>query len=336
MSQVKVALVGCGGMGKSLISQLKTVDGAELVAGVDPFETAREAFAEEYGVPVFESLTALLAEGNLDAVVVAVPNSGHAPNTIEAAQAGKHVFCEKPMALTLADCQAMIDACADAGVKLQIGQVLRYLPDFRQAIELVEDGTLGVPLHGSICRYGPPKDKWADGHWRDDPSVVGHNLFEVSVHEIDFARCIFGKPVAVSGWDISFDPKSPLWANATTGVIEFESGAICLLTEGNFNAIGRSEVELSGTAGSIRFHWGNDFVFKPFSEEAEGLDAKSGEIAEGVENGVRRETREWIEAIQNDTPTTIPGEDGMANIEIALAILEASKTKTRVELPLKR
>jgi len=324
MSQVRVGLFGCGGMGKALVNQMKTLDDAVLVAGADVAEASRDAFATEYNVPVFASLTEMLNGVELDATIIAVPNSFHAPGTIESAQAGKHVFCEKPMALTLADCRAMIDACKDAGVKLQIGQVLRYLPDFKKAIDLVV---------GHICRYGPPKARWAENHWRDDISVVGHNLFEVSVHEIDFARCIFGKPVAVSGWDISFDPESPLWAQATTGVIEFESGGICILTEGNFNAIGRTEVELSGSGGSIRFSWGKEFTFKSLTADT-SFTVPSSEIGEGVENGNRREIREWIEAIQTGGPCTIPGEEGMANIELALAILESSKRKQRIELPL--
>ena len=333
MSDIRVALIGCGGMGKSLIGQLITVEGAALVAGADPVEEACQAFTEEYGVPTYCCPDELFAAVELDAVVVAPPNDSHAPTTIAAAEAGKHVFCEKPMALTLADCQAMIDACAQANVKLQIGQVLRYLPDFRRALEIIEAGDLGQPMHGMIYRYGAPRQAWGGATWRDDPTRVGHNLFEVSVHEIDYARCLFGKPVAITGYDTSFDPDSPLWARATTALIEFEGGAVCTLTEGSFSAFGRSEVEISGTEGSIRFHWGKDFAYKSLTGKPD-FEATGSEIADGVENGVRREVREWIEAIANDTPPTIPGEEGMANIEVVLAILKSSKCRQRVELPL--
>jgi len=333
MSQIKTALIGCGNMGKSLISQLQTIEGAQLVAGADLFEASRDAFAQEYTVPVFSSLADAFDAVDIDAVIVAVPNDGHAPATVEAARAGKHVFCEKPMALTLSDCQAMIDACDQANVKLQIGQVLRYLAGFAKAIEMTRAGDIGAPLHGSICRYGPPRAEWGNKTWRDDPTKVGHNIFEVSVHEIDFMRCIFGKPVAVSGWDISFNPESPLWAKATTGVVEFESGGICSLVEGNFNAFGRTEVELSGTEGAIRFHWGKDFAYKSLTGKSE-IDATGEEVGAGLEDGRRRELREWIEAIASDTPPTIPGAEGMANIEIALAILASSERGARLELPL--
>ncbi|MEN6303195.1 MAG: Gfo/Idh/MocA family oxidoreductase [Armatimonadia bacterium] len=332
MSEIRVGLNGCGGMGKGLISQLVTIEGAKLVAGADCFEESRIKFADEYKVPVYESLTDMLAGADLDAVVIATPNDFHAPNTIEAAQAGKHVFCEKPMSLTLENCQAMIDACKAANVKLQIGQVLRYLPDFNKALELIRAGELGNMRHGLICRYSGPRPDWG-GTWRDDPAKVGHNLFEVSVHELDFMRCVFGKPVAVTGWDIPFGEGDKLWSRATTGTVEFESGAICVIIEGMFNPIGRTEVELSGDAGAARFCWGKEFTYKPIAGEG-GWTKPGSEIAEGAEDGRRRELREWIECIANDTPPTIPGEEGKANIELALAILKSSAEHRRLTLPL--
>jgi predicted dehydrogenase len=318
-------------MGKSLVNQLNTLDNAQLVAGVDAFEQARASFAETYRVPTFASLEEALAAEDPDAVIVAVPNDQHAPVTIAAAAAGKHVFCEKPMALTLEDCRAMIDACKAAGVKLQIGQVLRYLPDFDCALRMIAAGELGEVRHGIIFRYSAPKEHW--GHtWRDDPAKVGHYLFEVAIHEIDFARCVFGRPVAVTAWDTSMISDDMLWDKVTTAVVEYENGALCTHVEGMLNALGRTEAELSGTKGAVRFHWGKDFVFKPL--EGDGWTKTGAEVAEGVEPGTRREVREWIEAILNDTPCTIPGEEGMANIELALAMLESNRQRRRIELPL--
>jgi len=169
--------------------------------------------------------------------------------------------------------------------------------------------------------------------WHYDPEKVGHYLFEVSVHEIDFMRCVFGKPVAVSGWDVSLHGDQQLWARATTGAIEFEGGAMCLIIEGMFNPIGRTEVEISGSEAAMRFNWGGQFKFKTVSGEGD-WEKPSSELAAGREDGRRRELREWIEAIANDTPATIPGEEGKANIELALAILQASAEKRRIELPL--
>lgn len=333
MSQVRVALIGCGGMGKSLVNQLKTLDTATLVAGVDPFESAREAFTKDYEVPTYATLQEVIDAQNPDAVIVAVPNDQHAPMTIAAAEAGRHVFCEKPMSLTLANCQAMIDACNKAKVKLQIGQVLRYIADFDKTLRMIKDGDLGEPRHGIICRYSAPKENW-NHTWRDDPAKVGHYLFEVAVHELDFARCVFGKPVAVTAWSTPMTGEHALWNSVTTAVVEFENGGVCTFIEGMLNVIGRSEVEISGTGGAVRFHWGKDFIYRS-ANGRENFDKTGAEIAEGVEVGVRREIREWIEAIQNDTAPTIPGEEGMANIELCLAMLASHERKARIELPFK-
>jgi UDP-N-acetyl-2-amino-2-deoxyglucuronate dehydrogenase len=332
MAPIRVGLQGCGGMGKGLVSQLITIEEAQLVAGADCFEESRVKFAEQYNVPVYETLTDMLAGAELDAVIVATPNQLHEPNTVEAAAAGKHVFCEKPMSLTLPACQNMIDACKNAGVKLQIGQVLQYLPDFLKAIEMSRDGTIGEPRHGIIQRYSGPQDNWGES-WRSDPAKVGHYLFEVSVHEIDFMRRVFGKPVAVSGWDVSMRKDNNLWARSSNGAIEFESGAMCLIIEGMFNPISTTQVDIVGDKGAVRFNWGGTFQYKPVGE-GEGWTKPSSELAEGVENANRRELREWIEAIIEDKPCTIPGEDGKANIELALAILKSSELKSRVTLPL--
>lgn len=332
MSEVRVGLAGCGGMGRGLVSQLVTIEGVKFAAGADPAEASREIVAKDYGVPTYASLGEMLDKAELDGVIVASPNRFHCPNVLEVAAAGKHVFCEKPMALTLEDCQAMIDACASAGVRLQIGQVLRYLPNFAYAIEQVRAGAVGEAKHGMIFRYSPPKADW-NQTWRDDPAVVGHYIFEVAVHEIDLARQLFGKPVAVSGWDQNFNPDSPLWAQATSWVIEFESGAVCLMVEGMFNALGRTEVEIAGTGGAMRFTWGGANSYKALDAEAV-VETPANVIAEGRENGLRRELREWVEAFVQGKPCTIPGEEGKANIEVALAALESSKRKARVALPL--
>jgi predicted dehydrogenase len=332
MADLRVVLVGCGGMGRGLVGQLDSIPGVRLVGGVDPDEGARGRLVADLGVPAWCEWESALAECEFDAVIVAPPNHCHLPCTLAAAAAGKHVFCEKPMAGSMADCRAMIDACASRGLKLQIGQVLRYIPDFAKAIEMAEAGELGQLKYGTIFRYGPPKPHW-DGTWRDDPAKVWHHLFEVSVHEIDFMRCVFGKPVAVTGWDFVIDPASPLWSVCTTAVVEFEGGAVCTLNEGMYNAIGRAEVEISGTEGAVRFQWGTSFTYRSHTGR-EPLDLTGEQVSANREYGLRREIREWVEAIAEDKPCTIPGEEGMANIELTLAILESARRKQRITLPL--
>ncbi|MCD6351210.1 MAG: Gfo/Idh/MocA family oxidoreductase, partial [Armatimonadetes bacterium] len=128
MAQVRLALIGCGRMGRSLISSVPDIPEAELVLAVDAVEEAAQSVAEEFGCEATTDLEAALARDDIEAVILATPNHMHAPNAIQAAQAGKHVFTEKPMALSAADAADMVRAARQADVKLMVGQVLRYLP----------------------------------------------------------------------------------------------------------------------------------------------------------------------------------------------------------------
>lgn len=329
MDQVKVGLIGCGGMGKALVDGMANVPEARLVAVSDVVAEAAESCARERKAEWHTDHHELLARSDVDAVIVAVPNKFHPPVTIDAAKAGKHVFCEKPMGLNAAQCLEMIAACNSAGVKLQIGQVLRYIPDFAKSIDMVRNGELGEVFHGYIARYGAPAG--LQGKWRDDPSIVGGWLHEVSVHEIDYARCIFGRPVAVTAWMHSKFPQATIKPDATNLVVEFESGATCHLIEGAFSFLGRSEVELAGTGGSLRFRWGAEFVCRKSGDEKETALTRE-EVNGDLEAPVQREVHEWIDCIRLDKPPTIPGEEGMANIAIIDAAYLSAREGIRVTL----
>ncbi len=329
MDQVRVGLIGCGGMGKSLISGMANVPETKLVAVSDVNAEAAETCGKERGAEWHTDHRDLLSRSDVDAVIIAVPNKFHAPVTIDAAQAGKHVFCEKPMAMVAADCRQMIAACKAAGVKLQIGQVLRYIPDFAKSIDMVRNGELGDTFYGFIARYGAPAG--LKGNWRSDPSIVGGWLHEVGVHEIDYARCIFGKPVAVTAWMLDRFPEATVKPDVNDLVIEFEGGGVCHLIEGSYSALGRSEVELAGTKGAVRFRWGNEFVCKKVGDGEETVLTRD-EVNGDLEPAVQREVHEWIDCILADGAPTIPGEEGLANIEIIDAAYLSAKEKRRVEL----
>src|SRR5579871_5191914 len=116
-----MALIGCGGMGMTLADQAATIAGVRIVAGFDTADAARQRFVGRFGETADETVEAMLARPGIDAVIVATPPALHRPMVEAAAGAGKHVFCEKPLALTLIDCDAIIAACAGARVRLMVG-----------------------------------------------------------------------------------------------------------------------------------------------------------------------------------------------------------------------
>ena len=146
MSELRLGLIGCGPMGRKLADSLAKRNDARVTVVADPVEEARRQAAEAYDAQSCAHWEELLSRSDIEAVVVATPSYLHPPIAIAAAQSRKHIFCEKPMALHVADCDAMIQAAAGAGVKLMVGQVLRLMFPFWRIKQLADDGVLVAPI----------------------------------------------------------------------------------------------------------------------------------------------------------------------------------------------
>ncbi len=193
MSELGIGLIGCGRMGRALAQVIRDqVPGAAMVAGYDPFPGSREAFAREIGAPAVDSLEELLGRDDVGAVLIASPNHLHREQTEAAAAAGKHVFCEKPMALSVADCDRMIAACEQAGVRLMVGHNTRLEPLSRRLREIAESGELGAPLYGYGCYFFDGFKERESGVWHLDRAHSGGVLFHMGIHQIDLFHAIFG------------------------------------------------------------------------------------------------------------------------------------------------
>ncbi len=161
--EVRVGLIGCGNMGSGLLRNCAQVENAKVAAVADPVAENVKKLADELDVPAFDDYRKMLAKDDIDAVIVAVPNFLHAAVSIDVAESSKHVFCEKPMAMTVSDCDRMIQTAKANGVKLMVGQVLRYLPVFAKIKEIIDSGVLGEPSFTGIIHDcapelpGPPK-----------------------------------------------------------------------------------------------------------------------------------------------------------------------------------
>ena len=335
MDELRVGLIGAGGMGKGLANGLKSAEGARLVAIADVAEGAAQAAADELGegIDAYTDPAELLAREDIGAVLVAVPNWLHAPTTISAAAAGKHVFCEKPMALNVVDAQAMIDACEDAGVKLMIGQVLRYNSPFVRIIEQVREGKFGEPCAMQVSRLG---GAWSGKYattWRMEKDKVGGPLFEVSAHEIDFIRCILGEATSVYAVMNNFVNPEADYEDYAAVTINFEGGRSASLLAGHCAYQTTYDGKLYCTEGTLLFSAQTGALAYTVKGE-DPVTIPYGELGALPETGVQRETREFVEAVINDTEVTIPGIEGLRNTEIAEAARISASENRVVELPL--
>jgi predicted dehydrogenase len=186
----------------------KMSQNARVTAIVSGHRDKAERMAAEYGVPArniysYDNYNGIAGNPDIDAVYIALPNSMHAEYTIRAAQAGKHVLCEKPMASTAADAQAMDDACRKANRKLMVGYRCHFEPAHLRAIQLIRDGRLGkIEAIDSAFGYNI-----APGEWRLNKAMAGGGpLMDVGIYSLNACRRLTGEePVDIKGYSAVVD-----------------------------------------------------------------------------------------------------------------------------------
>ena len=191
---LRVGVLGAGFAGAMHAHSAMRIDGVQVVAvAALPLDQAA-ALAKECGARV-ASAEAICEADDIDLVVVATPTHLHARYVLAAAKSGKHVFCEKPLARTLADAEAMVGACDDAGVALAVGHVVRYFPEYQRAKAMLDDGTLGRPAIATLVR-----GNFAVGSaraWYLDAAKSGGVVLDLMLHDLDTVRWWFGEPSRV-------------------------------------------------------------------------------------------------------------------------------------------
>jgi len=328
MGSIRVGIVGCGGMGAALARGLDAVEAAEVVAAYDAVAGKAAELAEKTGARACATCDELL--GAVDAVVVASPQFAHAENTVAAARAGKHVFCEKPMAVTLEDCDAMIEACRDAGVKLMLGQVCRYHAVHGKVKELVASGQLGKPICMVVRRLGGPWGGQFAQSWRLERAQSGGNLLEIHSHEIDFMRWVCGNVEAVYAAGGCYLDKRLDYPDLTLVTMHFASGATGLLHTGQVSTIGGYGGRVDCERGSLYFPaiWGADAGIHIAKSGAEASFLRASDIP--VEDPVAHELRDFIDCVLNDTDPPVPGEEGRGAVAVGLAAYESIERRAPV------
>lgn len=223
---VRAAVVGMGVWGQNLVrSVYGRSDLIRFVAGTSrSLEKARD-FATRHDIELLADYEAVLARKDIDAVVLATPHTQHTDQIVAAAQAGKHVFSEKPMGLDKDSAERAAQACAAAGVTLSIGYNWRYQPALKKIRELIDDGTLGKVLHieGNFC--GPSAYRFPKGHWRHDrDECPAGGMTGRGVHVIDAMIYLAGHIAQVNAQ--SFRLAQDFGMDDTTSMLlRFESGA---------------------------------------------------------------------------------------------------------------
>lgn len=347
--RVKWGVIGAGGIAdrRTIPEGIIPAANSELVAVMDIDETRAGDVAAKYRVPKCYATDAeLLADPEIRVVYIATPVNAHAQQVIAAAEQGKHVLCEKPLALDLKDCRRMVDSCRKAGVKLGVGVMMRFHACHQEIKRIIDGGEIGQPVMARAqltCWY--PK---IPGAWRQVPELGGGGaLMDLGVHTVDLLRVLLGEVEAVTGIAQNVVQDYPV-DDSSVVLIKFGSGAQGVV-ESFFNipdAAAQNALEIYGTNGCIlakgTIGQGSAGSFTVHSSaEAKDYDAAQTRGADEMSvrevtpepvNIYRAEIEAFADAVLNDTDPPIPAEEGIRSLAVVLAAYTASREGRTVKL----
>jgi myo-inositol 2-dehydrogenase / D-chiro-inositol 1-dehydrogenase len=317
---LKIGLIGAGRIGKVHGEAISTrVDSAELAAVSDVYLPAAQALAARWRVPkVYQDHRSILDDPSMDAVAICSSTDTHARIIIEAAQAGKHIFCEKPIDHSLEKIDAALEAVEKAGVKLMVGFNRRFDPSFRRVRERVENGSIGTPrlLRITSRDPAPPPVEYI--------KVSGGIFLDMTIHDFDMARYLIGSEVTqvFAAGDVMVDPQIGAAGDIDTAIttLWFASGAVGAIDNCREAAYGYDQrVEVFGSAGMAQAE--NN------TPDRHILSTKDGVISakplyfflERYMEAYTAEIQAFSEAVMNDSPVPVSGADGRAAVVIGLA-----------------
>jgi predicted dehydrogenase len=194
---LKVGIIGAGFIAENHAKGLKQVSGAVLAGVVDKIRDKAEKMVKNYGGKVYDSVDDLLGDNEIDIVNICLPSHLHEEYAIKAANAKKHILLEKPISLSLESADRIIKSCKDNGIKLMVGQVMRFWPQYLKIKEIIESGELGDIKMVYACRLGQ-EPNWGDG-WYKDAGKSGGVLMNLVIHDIDFLDFVFGPVESLYG-----------------------------------------------------------------------------------------------------------------------------------------
>ena len=251
MKTINYAIVGVGYFGAELGRIMKEQEGARVVAVLDPENG--ETIAKEYGCEVETDLETLCSREDVDAVIVATPNYLHKDPVIAAAKHGKHVFCEKPIALSYADCDAMVKTAQENNVIFMAGHVMNFFRGVRHAKRLINEGKIGKVLYCHSARNGW-EQKQESVSWKKIRAKSGGHLYH-HIHELDCIQFLMGPAteVTMTGGNVAHagkgfgDEDDMLFLN-----LEFGNNTYAICEYGSAFRWSEHYLLIQGTEGAIR------------------------------------------------------------------------------------
>lgn len=324
---MNVGIIGCGGMGR-VHARMAANCGLKIAACADPVAKKAKSLAAEYGAAVAGDGEALVARPDVDIVAVTTPTPAHARYVIAAAQAGKHIFCEKPFSRTVEEGKQALAAAKQARVKLFVAHVVRYFQEFEAIRGQIAAGKVGKP--GFVKTYRGGIYPHGEGEWFADYAQSGGVTFDCIIHDFDWLRYVFGdaervycqnlRQMASRFMDyslVTFRMKSGVIAN-TVGTWAHPSGF-------------RVKVEVCGDNGLIAFD-SADTPVSVMMREAPGRPAVIVPGSPVDKSPYQLEWEDFVGWLEGKWEPRVRPEDGLEAVRMAAAALESAETGRPVRL----
>jgi myo-inositol 2-dehydrogenase/D-chiro-inositol 1-dehydrogenase len=344
MSKVRVGLIGSGFVANLHAAAFRLVPEAEVVAVASPTPGKAKRFAQHHGIArAFEDYRDLLAVKEIDLVSLALPNDLHCRAAVDAAHAGKHVICEKPLCRTLQQADQMIAACRQAGVLLMYAEELCFAPKYVRAKQLADEGALGrVFLVKQSEEHFGPHEPW---FWDVDRSGGGV-LLDMGCHSIEYARWVFGKPKVKS---VTAQLGTYVHQGKTRGedhslcIVEYEGGRIALAENSWAKQGGVDDrCEIYGSGGFTRADLLRGSSLLTYSEPGYGYAVEKAATTRGYtftmfeevwNYGFPQEMAHFVRCVQGKESPIETGEDGREVLKIIYAAYESAGAGRRIAWP---
>ncbi len=358
MAQVRVSIVGYGRVAHLHAQALEQMADAELVGVVGRNIEKARAFGAQYSIPAYDDMTRLVAETGTEAVIVCTTHPAHAEPTVQAAQLGVHVLVEKPLASSLADCDAMIAAAHKNNVKLGVVSQRRFFEPVQRIRQAIDAGKIGRPVLGNVIMYGWRDQAYYEADpWRGTWDMEGGGvLVNQAPHQLDIFQWLMGPIESLFGYWGNLNHPYIEVEDTAVAVVRFKNGGLGNIIVSNSQKPGiHAKVHIHGENGAsvgslmeggAMFIAGmttiddpavNDIWTVPGEEDMltvwQAQDREHFKTIDPTVYYIRLQNEDFVRAILDDRPPLATGEAGRVTVEIFTAIYRSQQTGRPVQFP---
>jgi len=326
---MRVAIVGAGSLGTVHAHAAASLPGVRVTRVADVDRDRASALAGAVGALASVDAAEVVGRDDVDAVVVAVPTDRHREVVELAAASGKHVFCEKPLALTLPDARDMIAACDRSGVRLMAGQVVRFFPEYARIGALLREGAVGrvATVRARRLNVHPGSHR----SWYADPARSGGLILDLMIHDLDTLRWYLGEAERVMAHDLSARPTHDT-LDFALATVRFRGGEIAHVEASWAHQGFRTSIEVAGDAGLLRHDSQEGISLRTERPGGQGDgDRYLVPTSPSGESPYRAELRHFFDRLADGQPFLTPGGEAAASLALALAVRESARTGQPVE-----